>query len=44
MAHTIVLPCQFLDELLILIELLKIVAGHSINAEVLCAVDVVLIA
>ena len=41
--HTVVLPRKLLYEFLVLIELLQVVAGHSIGAMVLGAVDVMLI-
>ena len=39
----VVLAREFLDELLVLVELLEIVGGHGIDAVVLGSVDVVLV-
>ena len=39
----IVFAGELLDQLLVLIELLKIVGGHSIHAVVLGSVDIVLV-
>jgi len=40
----IVLARQLLDQLLVLVELLEIVRGHGVHAQVLRAIDVVLVA
>lgn len=41
--ESIVLASELLDELLVLVQLLQILGGHSINAKVLSTVNVVLV-
>ena len=39
----VVLAGEFLDELLVLVQLLQVVGGHGVNAIMLGSVDVVLV-
>lgn len=41
--ESIVLACELLDELLVLVELLQVVRGHGIDAEMLSTVDIMLV-
>lgn len=39
----VVLASEFLDELLVLVELLQVVGGHGVNTTVLGTIDIVLV-
>ena len=39
----IVSPCELLDELLVLVQLLEVLSGHAVNAVVLGTVKIVLV-